>query len=173
MSDHVRMRWLTWAIIVAWLGLISLVTIDRWIDARQAEIRAALPVELWFRVGSITVEDATAGECPAMTVDRDIGLPFYAEWAVTIMQGRQSGGWTTHRTFRGANDYRPGHALPADLDLCWWAGINAGEIDELGLVPGKTYKVNTFWDIDTGDSGRRQIRRTTPSFAVRPAGSGS
>lgn len=164
MSDKVRMNWITLAIGVLWAALISATTLDNWLSQKTQAAREALPVSVWFRAGSTIINDAAPGECPAMLFDRDINRPFRADWAVTIMMQREDGGWETVRAFFGANDYRPDHVLPDALDLCWWAGAESAA--ELRLIPGRTYRVNTLWEIDTGDSGTRTVRRSSPPFTI-------
>lgn len=164
MSDKVRMDWITVALAVLWGFLVLAINIDQWLDRRRDEIRAALPTSYWFRAGEITVADAGPGECPAMTFDRDINQPFRAEWTVTIMVQKSDGGWETGQTFRGGNDYRPGNSLPDDLNLCWWAWVDDPEL--LGLEPGRVFRVNTLWVLDTGDGSTRNVRRSSPPFTV-------
>lgn len=164
MSDTRRMNWLTVVIAVLWAALLTTASVDNWLARTAQEARASEPVTNWFRAGLTLVSDAPAGTCPPMTFDRDINRPFHAEWTVTIMMQSDAGEWVTHRTFEGANDYRPENSLPEALDLCWWAWADGPEA--LGLEPGRTYRVNTLWEIDTGDAGMRTVRRTSPPFTI-------
>lgn len=164
MSDKSRMNRLTVAIIALWAALLAVISADNWIDRHQREALLAEPVTNWFRAGLTLVSDAPAGTCPAMAFDRDISRPFAAHWTVTIMVLDAGGTWSTYRTFSGANDYRPENSLPESLDLCWWTWAD-GPAD-LGLEPGRTYRVNTLWEIDTAGAGMRTVRRTSPPFTI-------
>ena len=143
------MRW-TISILGAWAAIWMLTELPR-----------ALPVAWWFAAGEIHVEDARRGECPRMTFARDINGDFHANWTVTLLRQGSSGAFYTYRTFRGSNDYRPGNALPDDLDLCWWVWS-----DTIDLIPG-IYRVNTLWRLHVGVTVR-DVRRTSNQFEVRP-----
>lgn len=140
------MRW-TAAILAGWAGLLGVST-----------AQSLLPVSFWLDVRDIRVESG-AHDCPPMTVDRDLHRVFRAEWIVTIMQGAE-GGFSTFRTYSGANDYRPGNDLPPDLNLCWWTWQ-----DSLSLPPAR-YRVHTYWKLTFPGGMEREIRRTSNVFEV-------
>lgn len=142
------MKW-TAIIIAGWAAMLAWST-----------LQAALPASWWFDAGEIRVSDTTVSEpCAPMSFERTIERPFYAQWAVTIMQRKADGGFTTYQTYSGGNDYRPENQLPDDLNLCWWTWQ-----DTLPLLPG-TYRVHTLWKLQV-DGGVREIRRTSNAFKV-------
>ncbi|KIC39352.1 hypothetical protein [Leisingera sp. ANG-M7] len=123
---------------------------------------SSLPASWWFEVSGIHVENAAAGECPKMTVNRDINRHFYAKWTVTVMRQTAGGNWYTYSTHRGANDYRPDNSLPDNLDLCWWAWV-----DQIDLLPGR-YRIHTLWRIEPANGGMREVRRASNAFDIYP-----
>lgn len=139
-------------------------SVASWLDVQRRIARESLPVELWYRAGTPIVEDAAAGTCPGMTFDREIGQPFRADWTVTILVQQPDGDFETKRTFFGGNDYSPENDLPDDLHLCWWAWVD--DPADLALEPGRTYRVNTLWELDLGEFGERKVRRSSPPFTI-------
>lgn len=138
-------------LIWAWIATLS-----------YSGIRYNLPASWWFQPGPIIISDAAMNECPALSFDRDINRPFHAEWVVTIMRQRPGGGFSTYKTFRGENDYRPENNLPDDPELCWWSWV-----DELNLPAGK-YRVHTLWVLNLTHGGERQVRRSSNVFQITP-----
>lgn len=99
-----------------------------------------------------------------MTFDREILQPFSADWLVTLLVQQADGGFETERAFPFSNDYRPENTLPEDLHLCWWTQVD--HVEQLGLEPGRTYRINTLWELDLGEFGERKVRRSSPPFTI-------
>jgi hypothetical protein len=121
------------------------------------------PVTWWFDPGPVTVADARAGECPAMTYSRAIRRPFHGAWRVTLLR-ESPGGWYVARLWIGENDYRPDVALPPadEMDLGWWV-----QSDRCDLAPGR-YRILTAWQVNPRSAGVRDVSVMSNEFTVHP-----
>ena len=145
---------LTMGLVAAWVVLLV---------ASQA--RDLLPASWWFDPGTLAIEDTVRGACPPALWSREIRRPFAGRWTAAVQRYAGGAEWRHVATFSGAANYRPDAALPRDLSLAWFLGIDRQGCD---WPPGE-YRVVTSWEIRPASGPPRRAAMVSAPFQIMPS----
>lgn len=118
------------------------------------------PVERWYELHSLWVDDAKVGQPITMHVNRVIHRPFFGKFGVVVRQNTPKG-WMVVCNGAGGGDYRPDAVLPSPLTLGWWSNRECPVASE----PGE-YAVTTTIVMVSPLGFRRVLKHESNVFTV-------
>lgn len=121
------------------------------------------PVDRWYELHSLWVDDARVHEPVTMHVDRAIHRPFFGKFGVVVRQNTPKG-WLVVCNGFGGGDYLPNSVLPSPVTLDWWSNRACPTISE----PGE-YVVTTTISVVTPFGFRRVLKNESNVFVVSDA----
>lgn len=140
-------------------------TLVAWVTVPRVEdiIYRALPVDRWFAVQALWVDNAKVGDSLPVRIELDVKRPFTANW-ITTLRKQQGDSFSVFCTRRGRADYQPRTAMPSDADLDWIMDIPLNPpCDELS--PGR-YVVSIVWLVEVEGRPPKVARVESNVFEV-------
>lgn len=123
----------------------------------------ALPVDRWFAVGSLRIDNAKVGESLPVRLEQVVKRPFTANWTATLRK-KQGNGFAVFCTRHGRGDYQPRTALPRKPDLDWIMNIPVNPpCDEIS--PG-SYVLTVVWLVEVEGRPPKVARVQSNVFEV-------